>query len=91
MKYAEIHELQDLGIIQEANRLLFHPLGLAMEVREDCVVFQDWRADPAGVIFGDAVADPAKHAAFCKFKHEREAPRVEELGYCVQEPEGVHR
>ncbi len=32
VKHADINKLRDLGFIQEANRLFFHPHGLALEV-----------------------------------------------------------
>ena len=57
----DIAEFQRLGFLQEANRLFFHPLGLALEVRRPteegdppaCISgIWDYRDDPEGVIFG---------------------------------------
>lgn len=51
---ANLTELRELGIIQEANRRFFHPLGLAMfaSVEDDGTVsgvgIYDNRADPEG-------------------------------------------
>lgn len=71
-KLADITELHRLGILQEANRLFFHPLGLAMVwelPREDnpedattprIVGFWDARADPEGWWFTD-LSDTKSH------------------------------
>ena len=60
MKYMSIEEFKERGYLQEANRLFFHPLGLALEVSIDndsgdikLSGVQDNRDDPEGMIFGD--------------------------------------
>ena len=59
MKYMPIEEFKERGYLQEANRLFFHPIGLALVVSRDedgsmelCGI-QDCRDDPEGMIFGD--------------------------------------
>ena len=59
MKYIDIKEFKEHGYLQEANRLFFHPIGLALtiSVGEDgsmklCGI-QDCRDDPEGMVFGD--------------------------------------
>ena len=58
-KYLDLRELIDSGVLQEANRQFFHPLGLALEVmveddgRITCISgVWDYREDPEGVMFG---------------------------------------
>ena len=60
MKYLSIEEFKERGYLQEANRLFFHPLGIALVVSVDndsggmklCGV-QDNRDDPEGMVFDD--------------------------------------
>ena len=60
MKYMPIEEFKERGYLQEANRLFFHPRGLALAVsRNDedesmelCGI-QDCRDDPEGLVFDD--------------------------------------
>ena len=60
IKRMDIKEFQNRGYLQEANRLFFHPLGLALEViinDEDGSVrlggIWDSRDDPEGIMFDD--------------------------------------
>jgi hypothetical protein len=53
-----IKEMVDFGILQEANRLFFHPLGLAMVVRfndnesgGEIIGLIDKRNEPEGIVF----------------------------------------
>lgn len=47
VKLIDIATFRELGFLQEANRLFFHPLGLALEVAvEDCEHCQGWGMDP---------------------------------------------
>ena len=58
MKYLPIEEFKERGYLQEANRLFFHPLGIALVVSVDndsgnmkLSGVQDNRDDPEGMIF----------------------------------------
>jgi hypothetical protein len=60
----DIAEFRRLGFLQEANRLFFHPLGLALEIMEaegnaPAYISGVWdcRDDPEGVVFGRDVAE----------------------------------
>ena len=93
-------EFRDLGLLQEVNRRLLHPLGLALAVAvadEDGTVrldsILDWRDDPEGVIFGDVDDDfVAKALAVDDMWKQREPARRQALGYMVQprRPEANH-
>lgn len=58
IKRIDIAEFREKGFLQEANRLFFHPHGLALEVvvNEDGTTVLggvwDYRDDPEGIIFG---------------------------------------
>ena len=59
IKRMSVKEFREKGFLQEANRLFFHPLGLALEVKnvdtpEECLGgIWDYRDDPEGMLFGD--------------------------------------
>lgn len=66
IKRMDIKEFREEGFLQEANRLFFHPLGLALEVKveddgtETLGGIWDYRDDPEGVAFGPDMIDPEK-------------------------------
>lgn len=66
MRRIDIKEFRELGFLQEANRLFFHQLGLALEVEvsgdgtETLGGIWDQRDDPEGLIFWPDMIDPAK-------------------------------
>ncbi len=58
IKRMDIKEFREAGYLQEANRLFFHPLGLALEVRidedtkeESLSGVWDYREDEEGISF----------------------------------------
>lgn len=61
IRYMDIKEFRDVGFLQEANRLFFHPLGLALDVNVDADGtwrlhgVQDYRDDPEGFLFANGV------------------------------------
>lgn len=63
VKYMDIAEFQTAGFLQEANRLFFHPLGLALEVDHaaDGTVslsgVWDYRDDPEGMLYSPSPDD----------------------------------
>lgn len=91
IKYMDIAEFRELGLVQEINRLILHPLGLALEVKVDETGEHlggvwDWRDDPEGIIFeGDIMERFAERAtAIANMLEERGAYRLETLGYVIQ-------
>lgn len=93
MKYVDPQEFRDLGLVAEINRLVLHPLGLALEVIVDdagkAVGFgrvQDWRDDPEGVYFDDEqMAELAPSLGALGLERiRRNRARVDRLGYFVQ-------
>lgn len=58
-KRIDITEFRERGYLQEANRLFFHPLGLALEVvreedgSERLGGVRDSRDDPEGILFAE--------------------------------------
>jgi hypothetical protein len=74
----DIAEFRRLGYLQEANRLFFHPLGLALEVvreedgRESLSGIWDFREDPEGLAFGIGVDAPEpQKAVFVALQREQ--------------------
>jgi len=74
--------LQSEGYLQEANRLFFHPLGLALAVRlpdgndEGTVSVLDGRDDPEGIIFDSDILDPTMARRVAKERDVRAAGRA---------------
>jgi hypothetical protein len=91
----EIAEFRRLGYLQEINRRLLHPLGLALEVTiaddgtETISGVWDCRDDPEGVYFADVDDDLRAKAVLVEERwRERRDPRVAALGYMIQPLEG---
>lgn len=66
IEYIDIKEFREKGFLQEANRMFFHPLGLALEVVIDAYGkghiggIWDFRDAPEGLLYGDYVIDRNK-------------------------------
>lgn len=66
VKRIDIKEFREKGYLQEANRLFFHPLGLALEIVIDdndnysLGGVWDYRNDPEGMFFGDSMITESK-------------------------------
>lgn len=65
IKRMNIQEFRHLGFLQEANRLFFHPLGLALEViitdeEESLGGIWDFRNDPEGILFKQGMIEEEK-------------------------------
>lgn len=84
----QVAEFRDLGLLCEVNRLLLHPLGLAMYVDEvnNRIGVYDMRGDEEGVFYDDVVLAVAaeKVSAVASLIEARGPARIEELGYVVQ-------
>ena len=88
-KYMDIKEFADLGILHEINRLMLHPVGLALEIQVNDETGEhrlsgvwDVRDDPEGIVFAEPSAEKALR--FAEFKDSRKAARIEALGFDVQ-------
>ncbi len=84
----DVAEFRQLGLLQEVNRLFFHPRGLALEVLIDgdgerFGTIWDCRDDAEGVIFGPApCAEKARTAA--ELLEGRAGIRLDRFGWVVQ-------
>lgn len=85
-------ELVEGGYLQEINRLLLHPLGLALSVAiyddegKATLSVTDCRSDPEGIYFADLASEDARAKAE-RVRAEwnaRSAERKRRLGYMVQ-------
>lgn len=90
-----ISEFREAGYLQEVNRRLLHPLGLALEVviEEDGTErlggVLDYRDDPEGIRYGGTYLASLKEKAdnVDRLWSERKDAREGELGYMVQPPD----
>lgn len=90
------NEFRDLGILQEANRQFFHPIGLAIaialedgvqegkDVSEGQIFVLDSRSDPEGWIFAESEDLGPKAEAFAQFARQRYRDRYKKLGFVIQ-------
>lgn len=90
----DIAEFRALGYIQEINRLILHPAGLALEVvveddgTERLGGVWDYREDPEGIYFGGDYADmKARAERVATITAERAPAREHALGYVIQPAE----
>ena len=87
-KHIPIEDFCDLGFLQEVNRLVLHPLGLALEVTveadgtEHISGVQDYRDDPEGMAFAEV--SRAKAMRVAALLDARSEAREAALGYIVQ-------
>jgi hypothetical protein len=93
MKYLDPAEFQSLGFLQEVNRLVLHPCGLALSVAhaEDGTVtlgpIWDERDDPEGIYFGGDYSELFPHAQrVAALRDSKRSARRASLGYIVQPP-----
>lgn len=90
IKRMDIKEFREVGYLQEANRLFFHPHGLALEITkhvdgtESISSVWDSRDDPEGVVFGDP--DPGKVARVAAERARHVEARTALFGGDVQWP-----
>lgn len=83
-------QIRSLGIVQEINRQLLHPMGLAMFVQvyppndgpTVCCGIYDMRHDSEGCVF--EACSPARAEAFAAAFEERRIVREQRFGWHVQ-------
>jgi hypothetical protein len=90
-KYIDINEFRRLGYLQEANRLFFHPLGLALEVQVNDITGKeflsgvwDYREDKEGIYFGHLTDQNKTNYVQEQFK-SRQVDRFNILGFTIQD------
>ena len=97
VKRMDIKDFRKFGFLQEANRLFFHPIGLALEVIVDDETEEerlggiwDYRDDPEGILYGDDVSISRVHIRSIealksgKIEARRQHDDVDENG--IQQP-----
>ncbi len=93
IKHISVKEFRELGFIQEINRLILHPCGLALSVQIDLdddtvpVTFApiwDFRDDPEGLAFADEVLDVEKVKSVDTLYHSKDDVRTENFGWVIQ-------
>jgi hypothetical protein len=100
IKRMDIKEFRAKGYLQEINRLLLHPLGLALEViindedgSERLGGVWDYRDDPEGLAYLDEVASSPEFQQKAQYIaaqfHSRAQRRQEELGFIIQPHTGT--
>src|SRR4051812_36826368 len=95
IKKMDIKEFVEKGFLQEANRLFFHPIGMALEVEiNDNGEYKfggiwDYREDEEGILYGETDEDTKmnrikKKDFVSKYSVEKCRKRKEKLGFVFQ-------
>lgn len=91
IKRINIKEFRKKGFLQEANRLFFHPLGLALEViindktgEESLGGIWDFRDDPEGLFFQKGKIDLKKIDYVNSLRESKRATRIKNTGEEIQ-------
>lgn len=91
IKYIPIKEFRALGFIQEINRRLLHPCGLALEVIVDKETGEekfggvwDYREDPEGMLYAEGVIDENKITSVADLFFSKAQYRRDTFGYFIQ-------
>jgi hypothetical protein len=92
VRHLSFAELRENGLLQEINRQLLHPLGLALEAEPARIVgdpvicrILDHRHDPEGMIFAVPATELRSRARqFSRLWKRRTVPRRKALGFVVQ-------
>ncbi len=83
-----LQEFYEQGFLQEINRQMLHPLGLALSIEFDNDDNAVRFGDPEGLIFGDGVLASdsfrLKKENILKLQKEAEVTRDAALGYYIQ-------
>lgn len=89
--YMSAKDFMDGGYLQEVNRRFLHPLGLALEVRQDSPDSEpylggiwDYRIDPEGMQFGEDMLSEDKALKVRGEWYTKAASRTAVLGYIIQ-------
>jgi len=91
IKLISIKEFRKLGFIQEINRRLLHPCGLALEVVIDLETGKemlggvwDYRDDPEGMYYKNEELSRAKAQSVTDLFYSKLNHRREEFGHIIQ-------
>jgi hypothetical protein len=91
-KKLDIKEFRELGLLQEVNRLFFHPRGLALAINvedngdESLGYIIDSRDDPEGFLFGDTTGESMEQKALnvSNLLESKSAYRMKKYGFVIQ-------
>lgn len=97
IKYMPVAEFRKLGFVQEINRRLLHPCGLALEVIVDTETGEekfggvwDYRDDPEGMYYSEGTLSRTKAQSVVDLFNSKLKYRREAFGHIIQpvpEPE----
>lgn len=88
IKYMDLQEFIDEGYLHEVNRLVLHPLGLALQLTTGSshVAVWDCRDDPEGVLFDESTLSAEKALNVVKQMFAKRGPRIKATGGFVIQP-----
>ena len=84
-----VKEFRELGCVQEINRRVLHPIGLALEIRilpngeEEFGRIWDSRDDPESFVYGDGINEK-KSSSYYSMMQEKMLARLRRFGWIEQ-------
>jgi hypothetical protein len=94
IKRMDIKEFREMGLLAEANRTFFHPLGLALEIiiddetgEEKLGGIWDCRDDPEGILYHKEYFPAEKIKKAQEFIKQKHGQRQKALGFIYQDPD----
>lgn len=92
LKTLSIKDFKDFGILQEVNRLFFHPIGLALYIIVDeddpekvsLGGILDYRGDPEGVYYGEGFITEKNKLYTKRLREMKREARVAIFGHHIQ-------
>ncbi len=90
INYMDPQEFISEGYLHEANRILLHPLGLALQANPETgeIKVWDYRDDPEGMVFGHDLLSAPKAENVARLMLDRREARKEITGYVIQPVDG---
>lgn len=90
IKYMSIREFRDVGFLQEINRRLLHPCGLAIAIHDSpgestTMRIWDYRDDPEGMVFDTGEIQQYKIDAVNELFDAHVEGRLKYFGTVIQE------
>lgn len=86
-----IREFRARGYLHEVNRLVLHPVGVALSVNVDSEhnpvsfgIIWDYRNDAEGIYYGDDLLSLEKATRVLEAVIARRTGRIKKLGYVIQ-------
>lgn len=78
-----IEDFKDKGVLQEVNRMFFHPRGIHLRIEKGKLVPYDYTDDPDGILYRQELSPEAEK--YCEeLLNAKSRPRLDKFQFVVQ-------